>query len=152
MKELPSTRRGTPAASQRPASPAPSTLPPLKLDPAPLFDPAAVQHVDVTERARHVPGQTQGAVLLQTDRIRQMLMAVPAGLTMPRHRATCDATVTVAAGTGALTFDDAEPIALRAGVHLFMPAGVPHAVEATSDLTLIATFVEAAPEIQFLGQ
>jgi nitric oxide dioxygenase len=124
-------------------------LPPLRLDPTPLFDPSAVQHVVVTEHARHVTGQTQGTILLQTDRVRQMLLAVPAGLTMPRHRATCDVTLTVAAGTGMFTGGDAEPVALRPGVHLFIPARTPHAVEATTDLTLVATFADAAPEIQF---
>ncbi len=128
------------------------TPPPLRLDPVPLFDPAAVQHVAATEHARHVPGQTQGTILLQTDRIRQLLLAVPAGMTMPRHRATCDVTITVVAGTGALTLSasgDAEAVALRPGVHLFLPSGTPHAVEAEADLTLVATFADAAPEIQF---
>ena len=126
------------------------TTPPLRIDPAPIFDPSAVQHVVVTERARHVPGQTQGTVLLQTDRVRQLLLAVPAGLTMPRHRATCDVTITVVAGTGALTLDGAEAVALRPGVHLFLPAQTPHAVEAEADLTIVATFADAAPEIQFI--
>ncbi len=152
MRELPRSRRGIPAASTRTATAPPTTAPPLALNPTPIFDPATVQHVDVTARARHVPGQTQGSVLLQTDRVRQMLMAVPAGLTMPRHRATCDVTITVAAGTGSLPLDGAEAVALHAGVHLFLPAGTAHAVAAATDLTLVVTFTEAAPEIQFISQ
>lgn len=128
------------------------TAPPLSLDPAPLFDPSAVQHVDLTERVRHVPGQAQGAVLLQTDRVRQLLLGVGAGQVMPRHRATCDVTVTVIAGAGALTLDDAGPVRLRLGVHLFLPAGAAHAVEAEADLTLVATFFDPAPEIHFLDR
>lgn len=127
-----------------------TTKPPLTLDPSPIFDPSTAGHVVLAERVRHVPGQTQGSVLLQTDRLRQMLMAVPAGLTMPRHRATCDVTVTVAAGTGRLTLDGAEAIRLAPGVHLFLPAGTPHAVEAEADLTLVATFADPAAEIHFL--
>jgi quercetin dioxygenase-like cupin family protein len=59
-------------------------------------------------------------------------------------------TVTVAAGTGALSLDEAEPIRLRPGVHLFLPGGTPHAVEAESDLALVATFTDPRPEIQFI--
>ena len=124
--------------------------PPLTLDPAPLLDPSAAGHVVLTERARHVPGQAAGAVLLQTGRLRQLLLGVAAGQAMPRHRASCDVTVTVVAGAGRLTRDAAAPIRLRPGVHLFLPAGTPHAVEAEADLTLVATFADAAPEIHFL--
>ena len=158
MRELPRSRRS--ASPTRPRRPVQSShpdatndamtpAPPLRLDPAPLFDPSAVQHVDALGHARHVPGQTQGTVLLQTDRVRQLLLAVSAGLTLSRHRATCDVTVTVAAGDGALTLDGADPIRLRPGVHLFLPAGTPHAVEAEADLTLLATFADPEPEIQF---
>ena len=126
------------------------TKPPLSLDPSPIFASSTVQHVVLTERARHVPGQAIGAVLLQTDHLRQLLLGVAAGKAMPRHEATCDVTVTVVAGVGTLTLDGAEPICLRPGVHLFLPAGAPHAVEAEEDLTFVATFMDPAPEIHFL--
>lgn len=128
----------------------PDAKPPLLLDPEPLLRPPVVGHVVVTEHARHERGQARGTVLLQTDRLRQLLLAVPEGQAMPRHRATCDATVTVIAGAGALTLDDADPILLRPGVHLFLPGGTPHAVEAEADLTLVATFADPAPDIQFI--
>ena len=158
MRELPRSRRGAFAhRQQRPTQPpqpyipndAMSPAPPLHLDPTPLFDPSAVQFVVALQHARHVPGQTQGTVLLQTDRIRQLLLAVPAGLTLPRHLATCDVTLTVAAGDGTLRLDGADPIRLRPGVHLFLPARTPHAVKAEASLTLLATFADPAPEIQF---
>lgn len=124
--------------------------PPFSLDPSPLFDPATPHHVVLTERARHVPGQVVGAVLLQTNRLRQLLLGVAAGQAMPRHRATCDATVTVVEGAGRLALDGADPIRLRPGVHLFLPEGTPHAVEAEADLTLVATFADPEAEIHFL--
>lgn len=124
---------------------------PLSFDPAPLFDPSTVRHIDVTEQAQYVPGQVRGTVILETDRVRQLLFGVPEGQTMPRHRASCDVTVTVVAGTGALTLDEAEPIRLRPGGHLFLPEGTPHAVEAESDLALVATFAAPRPEIRFIG-
>lgn len=124
--------------------------PPLTLDPSPVFDPSAVQHVVLTERVRHAPGQAVAAVVLQTDRLRQLLLGVAAGQVMPRHRATCDATVTVVAGTGTLTLDEDEPIRLAPGVHLFLPEGTPHAVESVTDLTLLATFADPQPGIHFL--
>lgn len=126
------------------------TKPPLSLDPSPVFDPSAVQHVVLTERTRHVPGQIVGAILLQTDRLRHLLMGVAAGQVMSWPRASCGVTVTVVAGAGRLTLDAAKSIRLRPGVHLFLPAGVPHAVEAEEDLTLVATFMDPAPEIHFL--
>ncbi len=124
--------------------------PPLTLDPEPLLRPSAVGHVALTERVRHAPGQAIGVVLLQTDRLRQLLLGVAAGHAMPRHRATSDVTVTVVEGAGTLTLDGAEPVALRPGVHLVLPAGTPHAVGAEVDLTLVATFAEPRPEIEFL--
>lgn len=124
--------------------------PPVQFHPSPIFDPASVQHVVAADHVTHVPGQTQGHILLKTDRFYQLLLAVPAGLLMPWHQSTRDATVTVMAGTGSLLLENAEPIHLQPGVHLYLPAGTPHAVEAETDITLIATFADPDSEIQFL--
>ncbi|HLT47956.1 MAG TPA: cupin domain-containing protein [Rubricoccaceae bacterium] len=124
------------------------THPPLHISPPPAA--TGVRHVSVFERVRYVPGEVHGAILLQNERLRQVLFCVAAGNDLPRHRATCDVAVTVIEGAGTLVLDDGAPLRLRPGVHLVMPEGTPHAVEAETDLALLATFASPTPAIHFL--
>ncbi len=103
----------------------------------------------IPDRASFTPGAVTTSILLQTDRIRQMLFCVPAAGRLPEHRASCDVALTVIEGRGAITLGDAPPTALTPGTHVFMPTGTPHAVDADENLCLLATFSEATPTIEF---
>ncbi len=101
------------------------------------------------DRASYTPGKVTTCVILQTDRIRQMLFCVPAAGRLPEHRASCDVALAVIEGCGTITLGDELPVTLAHGEHVFMPAGTPHAVAADEDLCLLATFAEPDPEIRF---
>ncbi len=103
----------------------------------------------ILDRASYVPGKVTTSVILQTDRIRQMLFCVPAAGQLHEHRASCDVALAVVEGRGSITLGDEPPVALAHGEHVFMPAGTPHAVAADENLCLLATFAEATPEITF---
>ncbi len=113
--------------------------------------PATEQPVisSILDRASYTPGKVTTSVLLQTDRIRQMLFCVPAAGQFPEHRASCDVALAVIEGSGTITLGDEPPVALAPGSHVFMPTGTPHAVAADENLCLLATFAEAAPKIEF---
>lgn len=113
--------------------------------------PATEQPVttSILDRASYTPGRVTTSVILQTDRIRQMLFCVPAAGRLPEHRASCDVALAVIEGCGTITLGNAPPAALAPGTHVFMPASTPHAVDADENLCLLATFAEATPTIEF---
>ena len=115
--------------------------------PTPTTPVQAAATTSVLDRARYEPGKVTSVLVLQSDRIRQVLFCVPAAGRLPGHRASCDVALEMAS-RGTIFLGDEPPTELVLGTHVFMPARTPHAVSADQDPCLLATFAEPDPEIR----
>lgn len=77
-------------------------------------------------------------VIVKDDVSQHTLFCLGKDTDIEEHTATRNASVTVIEGTGTLTLNG-KPIALKAGVFVFMPANAPHSLVASENLAFLLT-------------
>lgn len=80
------------------------------------------------------------ALLLKSDSLRVMRLAVPAGKLLDTHKAAGEVTVYCVSGRVTL-FVEGEPLELSAGRLAHLPPAVPHAVRGEDDAVLLLSIV-----------
>lgn len=122
----------------------PKPLNVLSLD-APLstFDMRAlVQQIKSEEAWRK--GERATMPLFKAERMRVLLVALRAGMTLASHRA--DGPITVHMLEGRIAFSaEAQTVILGEGQMLGLQAGLPHAVEVSEDAVFLLTLAPARP-------
>lgn len=81
-------------------------------------------------------GQIVSRTLVQNVAVSITLFAFDTGEEISAHESKGDALVTILDGNGVITIDEKE-YALAAGQSIVMPAGIPHAVKATSPFKML---------------
>lgn len=79
--------------------------------------------------------------LLEDANCQYLLMSAAAGTEIAEHASPRNATVHVIEGQGVLTLEGKD-IVLESGVFVFMPAAIPHALKAITNLTFLLIFSE----------
>jgi quercetin dioxygenase-like cupin family protein len=90
----------------------------------------------------YAPGAVVSRTLLKTDAGTLTLFAFDEGQGLSEHTAPFDALAQILEGTATLTIGG-QPITARTGELVLMPAGVPHAVQATSRFTMLLTMFKS---------
>lgn len=85
-------------------------------------------------------GQVVSKTLAQSHALSLTLFAFDKGEQISSHRSEGDAMITVLFGSATVTVDGKEHI-LKTGDTLVMPAGLPHAVDATEAFKMLLTVV-----------
>lgn len=81
------------------------------------------------------PGVTRKA-LAKNEQNSFSLLCLTAGTKLPEHTAVRNVSLTVIEGHGVLTLDGRE-IVLQPGVFVYIPANIPHALDAIENLALL---------------
>lgn len=82
------------------------------------------------------PDSIISRTLLKNDQVKVVLFGFDAGQSLSEHSAGQNAILQVIRGEAALTLGD-DRFEARAGAWAFMPAGLKHAIEATTPLVLL---------------
>lgn len=99
--------------------------------------------LNLADQVQVRPGEVVSRTLAQNDAVSMTLFAFAEGEEISTHASKGDAFVLVLSGTGCYTVGGTDH-ALGAGETIVMPAGIPHAIRATSDLKwlLVVVFPE----------
>jgi len=83
-------------------------------------------------------------VLLKDNNIQYTLFCLAAGTEIDEHTSTRNGVITVLEGTGNLNLEGKD-IVLAPGLLIFMPANVPHALQAKENMAFVLTLSEHLP-------
>jgi quercetin dioxygenase-like cupin family protein len=101
----------------------------------------AAQPVRLGEQVAYVPGSIVSRTLARTPGGNLTLFAFDAGQELSEHTAPFDAFVQVLDGTVELTIGG-ERVVAGPGETVLMPAGIPHAVHATTPFKMLLSMVK----------
>lgn len=96
--------------------------------------------LELAAQIDYVPGQVASKTLVQTPALGLTLFAMAKGEGISAHKSGGDAFVIVLDGRCEITID-AEKTVLKQGQCIVMPAGHPHAVQATDNLKMLLIVV-----------
>jgi quercetin dioxygenase-like cupin family protein len=85
-------------------------------------------------------GQVVSKTLAQNDAVSVTLFAFDAGEQISSHKAAGDAFITCLDGEGVITIDD-DKFTVTAGNSIVIPAGAPHAVDATTQYKMMLVVI-----------
>jgi quercetin dioxygenase-like cupin family protein len=107
----------------------------------PLINAETATVVSLEKETSFAPNGIVSRTLLQTPNSRVVLFGFSEGQELTEHTSTRQATVQILSGE--CDFDLAgEPHHLKAGDYLYMPPNLPHAVRATSELSMLLTLTK----------
>jgi len=107
----------------------------------PLMDPAAAAVISLAEETGFAPHGIVSRTLLRTANSRVVLFGFSEGQELTEHTSTQHATVHLLSGE--CEFDLAgKTHHLKAGAFLHMPPGLPHAVRARTQFSMLLTLIK----------
>jgi len=109
----------------------------------PLIDPAGAKVISLATETRFAPNGIVSRTLLRTEHSRVVLFGFAEGQELTEHTSTQRATIQILSGECEFSLAG-KPHTLKAGDLLYMPPHLPHAVKATSQFSMLLTFVKPA--------
>ncbi len=110
----------------------------------PLIDSGTAGKVSLQSETQFAPNGIVSRTLLRTTTTRIVLFGFAEGQELTEHTSTQEALVQILAGECEFSLDG-QPQNLKAGDLLFMPAGLPHAIKATTQFSMLLTLSKPAP-------
>jgi quercetin dioxygenase-like cupin family protein len=110
----------------------------------PLIDSGIAGRVSLPAETQFAPNGIVSRTLLRTATTRVVLFGFAQGQELTEHTSTQEALVHILSGECEFTLEGS-PHYLKAGDFLFMPAGLPHAVRATAQFSMLLTLSKPAP-------
>ncbi len=108
----------------------------------PLIPPGEAHVLDLAKETQFASNGIVSRTLLQTTHGRVVLFGFAAGQELTEHTSPHHATVQILSGNCDFTLGT-ERHTLAPGQFLYMPPGLPHAVRATTDFSMLLTLVKA---------
>jgi quercetin dioxygenase-like cupin family protein len=104
----------------------------------PLIDPQAAAVISLDQETSYASNGIVSRTLLRTANGRVVLFGFAEGQELTEHTTTQHATVQILSGE--CEFDlEGKPNQLKAGDFIYMPPGLPHAVRATKQFSMLLT-------------
>jgi quercetin dioxygenase-like cupin family protein len=104
----------------------------------PLIDSGIPGRVSIPAETQFAPNGIVSRTLLRTATTRMVLFGFAQDQELTEHTSTQEAVVQILSGECEFELDG-EPHHLKAGDLIFMPAGLPHAVRATTQFSMLLT-------------
>lgn len=96
--------------------------------------------ISLPQEAQYAPNGIVSRTLFRANGTRQVLFGFAAGQELTEHTSPHHALVQILSGQCTF-FLKGEPHTLKAGDQLYMPPGLPHAVQATESFSMLLTLV-----------
>lgn len=97
--------------------------------------------INLTNLVQYQEGQVVSRTLSQSSSVSLTLFAFEKGEGLSGHSAPGDALVQVLEGQASVTIDDTE-YSLKEGESIVMPAGIPHALDATEKFKMLLLLIK----------
>lgn len=110
----------------------------------PLISSAIAGKVSLPAETQFAPNGIVSRTLVRTAATRVVLFGFAEGQELTEHTSTQEALVQILSGECEFALDG-QPHDLKAGDLLFMPAGLPHAVKAKNQFSMLLTLSKPAP-------
>jgi quercetin dioxygenase-like cupin family protein len=99
-------------------------------------------HLDLNHLTPQLPEKgVLSRPLISEEHVRVIWFGFDAGQLLSEHTAACPVTLQVLSGEGTVTLGD-ERLAARAGFWAYLPAHLPHSIEAATPLCLLLTMIK----------
>lgn len=114
----------------------------------PVIDAAAEKILSLADETRFAPNGIVSRTLLRTPNSRVVLFGFAEGQELTEHTSTQHALIQIVSGECEFSLSG-KPNQLKAGDMLYMPPGLPHAVRATTQFSMLLTLSKPAAAESF---
>jgi quercetin dioxygenase-like cupin family protein len=115
----------------------------LNMNQKPIFD-SNCHHIQISQEVQFVANGIASRTLFHSSHTRMVLFGFSAGQELSEHSSTQHAIVQMLSGEADWTLGG-EPRTLRSGDLLYMPPGLPHAVKARQEFSMLLTLTRHEP-------
>lgn len=110
----------------------------------PVIDVTTEKILSLENETRFAPNGIVSRTLLRTDLTRVVLFGFSEGQELTEHTSTQYATIQILSGECEFSLSG-KPHRVKAGDMIYMPPGLPHAVRATKQFSMLLTLSKPAP-------